>query len=339
MNNLVKDYRRILIIQWSAMGDCVLASSTFDDIKATFPHAKIDLNVLPPWHQLFVHDDRFHQLIDFKLRKQGFGATWRWLTTLKQENYDLIIDLQNSDRSRMLLSAAKTLRFTRATIIGRSRHWCYDNHIKTHDIENNHVVDRFYAALKSVGVVRTSTRPRIIASPEIIARIEEKKQHLLENHAFAVFVPGCSPQHPEKRWHPERFMELAQLLFNHNCVTRILILGAGSEAEICKQIADSDERIINLCDQTALLDIPYWLNGAELIVANDTGIAHFAAASDAPVIALFGPTNPTQSKPYGEKVTVLEAKNFGNDNKIDQITANDVLNHYQTIFNPSDKTV
>ena len=48
------------------------------------------------------------------------------------------------------------------------------------------------------------------------------------------------------------------------------------------------------------------------------------------------PTDPIQSQPYGKKVIALRAQNFGNSNKI---TANDVLNTYQNVFNPKDKTV
>ncbi len=51
------------------------------------------------------------------------------------------------------------------------------------------------------------------------------------------------------------------------------------------------------------------------------------------------PTDPIQSQPYGKKVIALRAQNFGNSNKIKQITANDVLNTYQNVFNPKDKTV
>lgn len=335
---LIKNYQRILIIQWSAMGDCVLASTTFDDIKQYFPDAKIDLNTLPPWDQLFIHDHRFHQLISFKIRKQGFKATKQWLDLLKQENYDLIIDFQNSDRSRLMLSIAKIFKFTKATIIGRSKHWCYDNNIAEQEITNNHVVDRYYAALKSIGIQQLSECPKIIASDEIAQNIQNQKTKITQDGSFAVFVPGCSPQHPQKRWPTQSFIELGQLLFKNN-IQHILIIGAQSEADICKEIAQSDSRFINLCSQTSLLEIPEWLKGASLIVGNDTGTSHMAASSNSPLIALFGPTDPVQSQPYGSKVIALQAQNFGNDNKIDQITANDVLTTYQNIFNPSDKTV
>lgn len=332
------NFKRILIIQWSAMGDCVLASTTFDDIKNRFPDAKIDLNTLPPWDQLFIHDHRFHQLISFKIRKQGFSATKRWLDIIKKENYDLIIDFQNSDRSRLILSIAKIFKFTKATIIGRGKHWCYDNTINDSDITNNHVVDRYYAALKFVGIEQKSECPKIIASTAISNKISKEKTALLGNSKFAVFVPGCSPQHPQKRWPVESFIELGQLLFKTD-IQNILIIGAQSESDICKEIADSDPRFINLCSKTELLEIPEWLKGASLIVGNDTGTSHIAASSNAPLIALFGPTDPIQSQPYGKKVIALRAQNFGNNNKIEQITANDVFKTYQNIFNPTDKTV
>lgn len=320
------------------MGDCVLASTTFDDIKDYFPDALIDLNTLPPWDQLFTHDHRFHKLISFKIRKQGFSATKRWLDIIKKENYDLIIDFQNSDRSRLMLSIAKIFKFTQATIIGRSKHWCYDNTISESDITNNHVVDRYYAALKFLGIEQKSECPNIIASDEIIHKISSEKLRLFGKQNFAVFVPGCSPQHPQKRWPAESFIELGQLLFQQG-IQNILVIGAKSESDICEKISNSDQKFINLCSKTELLEIPEWLKGAHLIVGNDTGTSHIAASSNSPLIALFGPTDPIQSQPYGKKVIALIAQNFGNDNKIEQITANDVLNIYQKVFNPTDKTV
>ena len=98
--------RRILIMKWSAMGDVVISSAMFEDLRKAFPEAEIDLHTLPPYVQMFAGDPRFAEVcsIDVRRRQGGWRGGWRWLRFVRSRRYDLIVDLQTNDRSRALMT-------------------------------------------------------------------------------------------------------------------------------------------------------------------------------------------------------------------------------------------
>jgi ADP-heptose:LPS heptosyltransferase len=87
-----------------------------------------------------------------------------------------------------------------------------------------------------------------------------------------------------------------------------VLVGGPDEIEECQRIAQAcGPWLINLCGQTAILDIPPLCEPARFIVANDTGTAHLAAATTVPMLVLCGPTDPRRVKPLGDNVTTLQA--------------------------------
>jgi len=107
-----------------------------------------------------------------------------------------------------------------------------------------------------------------------------------------------------KRWPPEKFAALISKL-SISCV----ITGSSADKEIClKIIKNITERggerkrkstIINLCGETSLKELAALIEGAKAVVSNDSGPMHIAAALKKPLIALFGPTDPSKTGPYG----------------------------------------
>ncbi len=114
--------RRILVMKWSAMGDVVISSAMFQDIRRAFPEAEIDLHTLPPYRQLFEHDPSFSELctIDVRRRQGGWRGLWSWLRFVLGRHYDVVFDLQSNDRSRL----AMTLWW----LTGSAPRWRVGNH-------------------------------------------------------------------------------------------------------------------------------------------------------------------------------------------------------------------
>jgi len=73
--------------------------------------------------------------------------------------------------------------------------------------------------------------------------------------------------------------------------------------EIISRVAP--ERCLNLCGETSLPEMIEWLRLCKLMVTNDTGPMHVAAALGTPLVALFGPTEPRRTGPYGQLENVL----------------------------------
>ena len=99
----------------------------------------------------------------------------------------------------------------------------------------------------------------------------------------------------------ESFAELARRLATEVAELRFAILGGKQDIPLGKTIARAaPDRCLDLTGKTSLLEMVEWIRLSELMVTNDTGPMHVAAALGKPVIALFGPTEPRRTGPYGQ---------------------------------------
>ncbi len=307
-----QNINRILIIKWSALGDIAIASALFEDIYRAFPDASIDLNTLPVWAHLFKHDPRFNHIIDIDVRKKGekFKAMRQWLKQIRQNRYDLVVDLQSNDRSRMFLTLLGLGRGRIRYRIGNNQQFPY-NIRPPEKIRNT--FKRCQSALKAGGINIHTSRPVIHYSEENKNNTDSiSTEFQLEHKKYAVFFPGSQAEGYLKRWGAKNYADLAQMLLAQG-VDKTLLIGASDELEECGEIArlgnntDKGEHIINLCGKTKILDIVPLCKHARYIVANDTGTARIAAATTTPLLMIFGPTNPDRDTPGGENVAAIQA--------------------------------
>jgi ADP-heptose:LPS heptosyltransferase len=118
---------------------------------------------------------------------------------------------------------------------------------------------------------------------------------------YAVIAPGA--RWKTKRWPPTKFARLASRL-----PLKSVIVGGKADSRIARQIAaESRGKAISLAGKTTLKELSGIIVKARFVVTNDSGPMHLAAAHGVPVFALFGPTNPATTGPYGPGHTVITA--------------------------------
>lgn len=302
--------RRILLIKWSALGDIAVASVVMEDVRRAFPRAEIHVNTLPPWDRLFREDPRFSRVIAVAVRGGGLRGALRWLREIRRGRYDLIVDLQSNDRSRLLLALLKLSGARVPYVIGNHPRFPY-NIAPAVPPKRTHAVERQRAALDAAGIPAVTGLP-VLHVPE---RNRERAARLLERHhlnsgCYAVFLPGCQTAGYLKRWGAIRYTALA-LYLREAGYDRVVLLGAADEAEECAAIqAACGGWVVNLCGQTEVLDLIPLCAAARVIVGNDTGTAHLSAATARPMVVIFGPTDPLRAKPVGDHVHALQAGIF-----------------------------
>ena len=173
--------RRILIVKWSAMGDLIIATALFEDIVRAFPDREIHLDTQPAWQPLFAHDRRFQKVltVDWRDRRRRLHQMGTWLRQVWAGNYDLAIDLQCNDRSRLLLSllwlGGRRIRYR----LGNRRQFPY-NIAPTEPPPPVHAFIRGRAALQAGGIPTTTPRPVL----HIPARTRARVRELLERHGL-----------------------------------------------------------------------------------------------------------------------------------------------------------
>jgi heptosyltransferase II len=304
------DIRRILIIKWGGMGDVVVSTAIMQDISLAFPQAKIHLNAMPPWQTLFAHDPRFAQVwsVDLRKKERGIKGMLRWLSIVKSHQYDLIVDLQCNDRSRLLLSLLKLTGKSPKYMLGNRPVYPYSLRGHLDDNKEIHAVVMMRRMLGAVGVATQTKHPVIYSDNKSISEAQMLLDaHALQTKKYAVFLCGSHAAGLTKRWGRDHYAELAVLL-TRNDVDKIVLVGGGDEVEECEAIANKHpETIVNLCGKTSLLQLPPIFKQAKWIVANDTGTAHLAAAAQTPMLVICGPTNPLRVKPIGAHVIAIQA--------------------------------
>ena len=302
------DIRRILIMKWSALGDIAVTTAVMEDVRRAFPDAEIHLNTLPPWQNLFDGDPRFGKVIAIPLRRQGLVISLRWLREVRRNRYDLIIDFQSNDRSRILLTFLK--------LSGAGVRWMMGNQLRfPYDLgagplpKSTHALTRVRANIASGGIPTVTPLPAF----HIPARNRERAAELLRAHGlqgkrYAVFLPGCQAAGYLKRWGAIRYSALAVYLREAG-YDNVVLLGAADEMEECQRIqAACGEWVVNLCGRTEVLDLIPLCEQAACIVANDTGTAHVTAAAAVPMAVFFGATDPRRARPIGDHVVTLQAE-------------------------------
>ena len=293
------------------MGDVTLASAAIEDIHRSFPNATLDLDTLAPWNQLYANDPRFERVQAYPLRAKGLlqqtRASWRWLRAVSDRRYDLVVDLQTTDRSRIMIGALALFGGAIRYRAGNKPAWPY-NLAGPPIAGARHALDLARSNLGSFGVQPQTNHP-------VLHFTEAQQQHaqaLLDQHGlqgqrFGIFLPGCQAAGYLKRWGAARYAALAAKLLDGD-VSRIVILGGPDELEECAAISDlaNDQRVINLAGMTNLADVPLIANHAAFIVGNDTGTAHLAAVAEKRMVILCGATDPRRVKPAGDEVRTVQ---------------------------------
>ena len=297
------EIRRILIVKWSALGDVALATAAIEDIRLAFPRAVLHLDTLPSAKRLFVHDPRFDAVFALPMRdrKQRLRVHRQWLRRVRAARYDLIVDLQSSDHTRLLLAC---LAFGRG---GVPRRWGirrgFPYTLAPPTDAGPHPPMRMRALLARAGIPAHTPRAVLHPSPAQCARVAALLRELgAASRRYAVFLPGSQAGGWLKRWGVERYAELGVLLHARG-IERILVIGAREEIADCARIVASIQaRVPDVAFHLAdldLLEIAPACADAACIVANDTGTAHIAAAAGRPLWVLCGPTDPRRVRPSG----------------------------------------
>lgn len=159
--------------------------------------------------------------------------------------------------------------------------------------------------LRACGVSPRMARPSISVGRTEAGRVRAMLASEGIRKPYVALHPGCHGDWPQKRWAPKRFGALVDLLADDGLDA--VVLGGADETEVADAVvaAVGRGRVSNLCGCTSLPETAAILKGAEVVVSNDSGLMHLAAAVGAPVAALFGPTSWYKNPPLARRFAVV----------------------------------
>ncbi len=295
--------KKILIIKPSSLGDVVHSLPFLNAINETFPYARIHWVIAKGLEGLFENHPMVNKLWiinkdrwkDVKKLKETISEIRQLFRSFKSESYDLAIDLQGLFRSGILAYASKA-PFRVGFKEAREGSVLF----YTHKIEVEreiHAVDRYLKIASAIGCEFTDVK-----FPMPFAKGSEKVKRLKEEiKDYAVIVPGA--RWKTKRWSHLNFGRLASMLD-----IKTLIVGSSGDAGLAESIeVNSKGKALSLAGKTDINELISIIRGARFVITNDSGPMHIAAALNIPVVAIFGPTNPVRTGPYGKNHVVIKS--------------------------------
>lgn len=314
--------KNILIIKPSSLGDIVMALPALSALRRSFPDAKISWLVRPEFAPLLKNHPDLSEVIIFDRKLLGkawynpraFAALVSLIWRLNRSRFDAVLDLQGLLRTAIfawLTGCRKLLGMANAREFG---HIFYTHKIQQ-DGDCIHLVDYYLKIVRAAGASKTDAR----FSLPVDSAAEDSVRKLLKakdiNNSYAVFVPTSA--HENKCWPVENFAALADKVSEQFGLS-IIATGAPSEKGVVEKLrSKANAPIANFAGATSISELVALLNGAKLVVSNDTGPGHIAAALGVPVVMLFGPTNPARVAPYGRPQCAVAVEPDGRGFKAD----------------------
>jgi heptosyltransferase-2 len=296
---------RILVVGPSWVGDMVMAQVLFKLLHAR--HSALALDVLAPrWtFALLERMPEVRRAIEspFEHGDLKLGERRRLGRSLAQESYDQAIVLPKTFKSALVPFFARIP--LRTGYIGELRHWILNDARKLDRMRLPQMVQQ-YAAL---GQPRGEALK--LPLPALRLRVDETARRALldrlgldRSRPAAALCPGAE-YGPSKRWPARHFAELAQGLAARGC--QVWLIGSQKDREIAAEIERSAGGVCrNLCGDTTLAEAIDLLASAALVVSNDSGLMHVAAALGRPMIALYGSTSPDFTPPLSSTAKILK---------------------------------
>ncbi len=317
-------HETILVVSPSWLGDCIMAMPAILDWRRLAGPMKVVVlakpAVAPVWRMLVAVDEVLEV-------KTGFKGTLATVNVVKGGQFDFAYVIPNSFRSALIPFLAKVPG--RRGYAGHFRRWMLTESVRSSRAGLEHQSREAFALL--------GIKPGI-TNEEVLLRAGANEQAAIDlrlglpagggGRPMVAMFPGAA-RGPGKRWPEGRFADVGRRLVEWGC--RVVLAGAVADREVCGRIAGQiGAGAIAMAGETTLVELVALLSRCRVVLANDSGGMHLAAAVGTKVVAVFGMTDPRITGPMGDGHIVLMAPGFqrgrdvGRDSKAGQAALEEV---------------
>ena len=280
--------KKVLIIRLSSLGDILLSTPFIRAIKVKYPQIEIDFLLRERYKDTLVQNPYLTNIYEYPNNNELSGLTEK----LKDQIYDLILDLQNNFRSEKINSLLKVpkMKFKK-----RDLEKMLLVHLKINRLKNTPPIPvRYSKILDEVQLDNNGLDLFTNKEPSTLFK---------DNQKYIGFCPGS--RHFTKMWPREYYVQLGNILKNKSY--NIVLFGGKDDKDICQEISSLIQDSINLSNNDDILQTAADMKKCKAVVCNDSGLMHTACAEKIPVLAFFGSTvKEFGFTPYMNKNTILE---------------------------------
>ncbi len=315
MNLSTHNFQRILLIKPSSLGDIIHALPLLNGLRARYSHARISWLLNTEYVDLLKDHPQLDEVIPFDRQKfktllgsvrmtfklGGFAAG------LRRRQFDLAVDVQGLFRSGLIAFASGAVVRLGFNPSREGSGMFYSHRVPIPE-PDMHAADKNYLPAKVLGFEQVPLRFHLPVSQDRRESIRQKlaDKNVGTDQPYAVVVPGSRWE--TKNWRPERFSAAANYI-QKKLDLKVVLSGSSAESDLCQLIAQTCKPpVVELVGQIDLAEMIALLDGASLVLCNDSAPLHIAAALGKPLVTIFGPTNPRRTGPYDRLDHVLQAK-------------------------------
>ncbi|UQZ88548.1 lipopolysaccharide heptosyltransferase II [Deltaproteobacteria bacterium Smac51] len=305
---------KILIVKMSALGDVIMALPALQALRKRYPEAIIDWLVEAPYSGVLTGDPNLSRVLLSPRQEMGQLVDAGKLTMvgrvfssfyidLRRVKYDVVIDLQGLLKSAFFAWLSHGKRKIGFEYSRERTGFFLNEKMPSYDPER-HAVLRYLDAAVYLGAEMPNPLPTryYTPPPEAVADAEMLLGYNGIDSNYIVLNPGAKWE--SKRWPLEHWKALAALFRRQGA--RLVITGGKGDKAWCDEIYQAAPKAsLNLCGHTSLPILGAIMENSSLVVTADTGPMHLAAAVGAKGIAIFGPTRPWRTGPFGGRFKII----------------------------------
>jgi ADP-heptose:LPS heptosyltransferase len=300
---------RVLLVRCDHIGDAVMATAVLRPLREALEPERLDV-LAAPWAAAVFEgnpavDDVLTYAAPWWLAARGVGAradrmrAWaklpRVISDLRERRYDIAIDLRGDLRQILyfLLLGGASERVSSDRTGGAqllTKVWSYDRTL--HEVEKNMAVA---ALLDAHG------------APSLDVAIDRDTRLHDATGPAGVLAMAVSAREPSRAWPPEQAAELARLARTRLGLGTVVLGGPNDRAAAATIVAKAGVPVLSLAGATTVRQTLAVFAASTVAVCTDSGPMHLAAAAGVPLVALFGPGDPSQSRPWSDRAVVLAA--------------------------------
>jgi len=305
--------KRVVVRGTNWVGDAVMTVPALRELRRVLPNAHITLSTRSWAEGLFADAEFLDDLLIYDRPPRSIRAVIRQTREWHKRRFDLALLFQNAFEAALIASTSRVPirlgyptdgRRALLTHVVPPPSWGNQNHEVFYYLNLVAELERLLYGASNIG----EREPDISLTVSDARR--EQARELLSGHGvrtdrpLILLCPG-STNSRAKRWPSEYYAGLADRLIAE-MEANVLLIGSSDEIDVSREVEKHmKHRPVMLTGKTELREVVAVLRLADVLITNDTGPAHIAAALDRPTLVIFGPTDPTTTRPFSSVAEVV----------------------------------
>lgn len=295
-------FDRILLIDLLYLGDLMFATPFIRNLRQNFPEAEIDMVVNANFEGIMADNPYLDQVYAYS-KDWSIIDSWRFARQVGTNDYDLGLNIHGNWRTALLL---KIVGPEYSVGFGTKGRGLFLDQSLTPP-EDKHMVETYLHFLRQLGLSVSDDSLELGSSREAEKKMEDFLVSAGINVDRRVIALNTGGSWPTKRWPADKFARLADRIQRED-VGQVVFLGGPTDVERVEKIRTMMEtEAVSAAGETSLSELAALTSICELVVSTDSGPIHVAASVGTKTVAIFGPSDETKFRPYGEQHQVVTA--------------------------------